>query len=284
MALETTLLSHGLPYPANRDLAVELERIIRSHGAQPRTIGILDGKVNANCSEKDILRFCQDEDIDKVSLRNLPVVLARRRSGATTVAATIRLAYDAGMRVMATGGIGGVHQDVHGRPSRDESADLTELARCPMTVVCAGPKAILHLKATRERLETLGVTVLGWQTDTMPAFYCGGSTHPVDARCDTVEEVADIVRARDAARLPQAILLTVPLESDTSLSFERVSGIVSQALASENAARLAPPEVTPFLLDRIRQVLGDDALNANVDLLKQNADVAARLAVELARK
>ena len=275
------MLSHGLPFPANRELASDLERIVRSLGARPRTIGILDGTVNTDCSEDDISRFCSEENIEKVSLRNLPVVLARGISGATTVATTIRLAHSAGIQVMATGGIGGVHQNAEGQPTYDESADLTELARCPVTVVCAGPKAILHLTATRERLETLGITVLGWQTDSMPAFYCGESPLRVDARCDSIEEVAAIVRARDTAGLPQAILLTVPLKSESVLSFERVSGIVSDALASRHARQLSPPEITPFLLDKVRQMLGDGALKANVDLLKQNADIAARLALEL---
>lgn len=281
VALETTVLSHGLPFPANRDLALALEEIVRSRGAMPRTIGIVDGAVRTQCSAADLERFCTETPIDKVSLRNLPVVLACGRTGATTVAATIRLAHNHGIRVMATGGIGGVHQDANGVPSSDESADLTELARCPVTVVCAGPKAILHLEATRERLETLGVTVVGWQTDTLPAFYCGESTHPVDVRCDTIEEVADIVRARDAHRLPAAILLTVPLAPEAALPFEQVSGIVKDALHSEAARSLAPPEVTPYLLATVRTVLGDKAVTANVDLLKQNADIAARLAVAL---
>jgi len=282
VALETTVLSHGLPFPANRDLAHAVEDIVRSHGADPCTIGIVDGRVRTGCSPQEIERFCTGDDIDKVSLRNLPVVLARGRTGATTVATTIRLAHDAGIHVMATGGIGGVHQDADGAPTTDESADLTELGRCPVTVVCAGPKAILHLAATRERLETLGITVVGWQTDTMPAFYCGESIHPVDVRCDTMDEVAAIVRARDAQRLPAAILLTVPLAPEASLSFHRVSDIVADALQTEAARNLKPPQVTPYLLSAVRNELGDQALTANVDLLKQNADIAARLAIALA--
>jgi pseudouridine-5'-phosphate glycosidase len=283
VALETTVLSHGLPFPANRDLAFALEDIVRAQSALPCTIGIVDGSVQTRCTPAEIERFCTDGDILKVSLRNLPVVLARGRTGATTVAATIRLAYDAGIRVMATGGIGGVHQDTNGAPSQDQSADLTELGRCPVTVVCAGPKAILHLEATRERLETLGVTVVGWQTDTMPAFYCGESVFPVDVRCNTIEDVADIVRARDAGHLPAAILLTVPLAAEASLSYARVSAIVAEALSSEEARGLAPPQVTPFLLTAVRQELGEKALTANVDLLKQNAAIAAQLAWALVK-
>lgn len=281
VALETTVLSHGLPFPANRELATALDRIVRREGAVPRTIGIVDGNVDTECSEAVVHRFCREDGIDKVSLRNLPIILAQGRTGATTVAATIRLAHQAGIRVMATGGIGGVHQDAKGNPTWDESADLGELARCPVTVVCAGVKAILHLEATRERLETLGVTVVGWKSDVLPAFYCGRSDFEVDARCNSIEEVAAIVRARDTAGLSQAILLTVPLESDTILSFERVSMVVSEALASEQAARLSPPEVTPFLLESVRREMGEKALQANVELLKQNARIAAQLAVAL---
>ena len=281
VALETTVLSHGLPFPANQNLAFALEDIVRAQSALSCTMGIVGGSVRTRCTPAEIERFCTDKDVDKVSLRNLPVVLARRRTGATTVAATIRLAYDAGIRVMATGGIGGVHQDANGAPSQDQSADLTELGRCPVTVVCAGPKAVLHLEATRERLETLGVTVVGWQTDTMPAFYCGESVFPVDVRCDTIKEVAAIVRARDAARLPAAILLTVPLAAEASLPYARVSAIVTNALSSEEARSLAPPQVTPFLLTAVRQELGEQALTANIDLLKQNAAIAAQLASAL---
>jgi pseudouridine-5'-phosphate glycosidase len=182
---------------------------------------------------------------------------------------------------MATGGIGGVHQGADGQPLWDESADLTELARCPVTVVCAGPKAILNLEATRERLETLGVTVVGWQTDTMPAFYCGETSFPVDVRCNSIEEVAAIVRSRDALRLPQAILVTVPLPEAHALPIEEVQRVVSEALGLPIAQSLRPAEVTPYLLDQVRQQLGDKALAANIALLEQNAQLAARIAVAL---
>ncbi len=282
VALETTVLSHGLPFPANQDLATSIESVVREHGAQPHTVGVVDGRVSTACTPSEIQRFCCESGIEKVSIRNLPVVVARKQMGATTVAATIRLARQAGIRVMATGGIGGVHQDRLGKPTFDESADLTELSRCPVTVVCAGPKAILHLEATRERMETLGITVVGWQTDSMPAFYCGRSNFAVDVRCDTIDEVAGIVAARDALDLPQAIVLAVPLPDEAALPFERVSEVVSNALSMDTAGDLAPHEVTPFLLDAVRNELGDQALVANVELLKQNAAIAAQLAVHLA--
>lgn len=281
VALETTVLSHGLPYPANRDLARSLDSIVSAQGAEAHTVGIIDGTVQTHCSERDIERFCREDGIEKVSIRNLPAVVASGRTGATTVAATIRLAHAAGIRVMATGGIGGVHQDATGRPTHDESADLIELSRCPVTVVCAGPKAILHLEATRERLETLGITVVGWQTDTMPAFYCGESSFPVDVRCDHVSELAALVKARDDLALDQAILVTVPLSEEFALPFEDVNRVVGHALSAPEASTLSPAQVTPYLLSSVRDQLGDQALTANVELLKRNADLAARLAVAL---
>lgn len=281
VALETTVLSHGLPWPANRDLARSVEAAVRGEGAEPCTIGIVDGRIVERCASPDLDRFCREDGIEKVSLRNLPVVMARGGMGATTVAATIHLAHRAGIRVMATGGIGGVHRDAQGHPTPDESADLTELGRCPVTVVCAGPKAILHLEATRERLETLGVTVIGWQTDRLPAFYCGASPFEVDARCDTIEEVAAIVRQRDELHSPAAILLTAPVPTAWELPFEAVEDIVRTALQAPEARSLRPYEVTPFLLSAVRDVLGDRALQANMALLEQNATLAARLSVAL---
>ncbi|MDE2996429.1 MAG: pseudouridine-5'-phosphate glycosidase [Bacteroidota bacterium] len=284
VALETTVLSHGLPWPANRALARDLDAIVQAEGARPRSVGIVDGRVSTDCTEAELDRFCQESKIEKVSLRNLPVVTARGQMGATTVAATIRLAYQAGIRVMATGGIGGVHGNAQGHPTPDESADLTELGRCPVTAVCAGPKAILHLGATRERLESFGVTVIGWQTDRMPAFYCGSSPYAVDARCDRVEELADIVAQRDVLGLPGAILVTVPVPDAWALPFDLVSEVTSRALADPRAADLLPHEVTPYLLATVRDKLGERALDANVALLKENARIAAQLAVALSRR
>ena len=182
---------------------------------------------------------------------------------------------------MATGGIGGVHRDAQGQPSSDISADLRQLALSPMTVVCSGPKAILHLEATREHLESLGISVVGYKTDTMPAFYCENSPYAVDVRCDTPSEIADLTRARDAADLPQSILVVNPLPASMALSFERVQEVVTDALSSTAAQALKPAEVTPFLLNHVRQEIGDRALTANVELLKRNAALAATIASEL---
>jgi len=284
VALESTVLAHGLPYPFNLELSNELEAIVSSENALAQTVGIIDGQIRCSLTREEIERMCFEEGVRKVSIKDIPICMARGWTGATTVAATIRLARRQGMRVMATGGIGGIHRGTDGSPVPDESADLSELAANPMTVVCAGPKAVLHLEATRERLETLGITVLGWKTDSMPAFYCGSSDHVVDARCDTIAEVAQVVRSRDELGSPQAILLCVPLSDSIALDYAEVSNVVEDALASEPAEKLLPNEITPFLLTRVREALGDRALEANLEILRQNARIAAQISVELVRQ
>jgi len=284
IALESTVLSHGLPYPENLNLSAELESIASDEKARACTVGIVNGVAKTDLDAAEIRKMCIDPGIKKVSTKDLPACISRKESGATTVASTVFLARDNGIRVMATGGIGGVHGDAQGNPTHDESADLHALATNPITVVCAGPKAILHLKATRERLESYSIPVVGLRTDKMPAFFCGSSPFIVDSRCESVAEVADLARARDSLGMPQAILLCVPLRSELSISYERVSTIVRSALDSEEASGLAPNEVTPFLLARVREVLGVSALNANLELLRQNTRIAAQLAVELASR
>jgi pseudouridine-5'-phosphate glycosidase len=281
VALESTVLAHGLPHPHNHHLAHDLDSIVRDAGAIPITIGYINGVECIGLSDDEISMMCVDPSVQKVSIRDIPRVVARGLHGATTVATTIRSASRAGINVMATGGIGGVHRDAQGQPSSDISADLRQLALSPMTVVCSGPKAILHLEATREHLESLGISVVGYKTDTMPAFYCENSPYAVDVRCDTPSEIADLTRARDAADLPQSILVVNPLPASMALSFERVQEVVTDALSSTAAQALKPAEVTPFLLNHVRQEIGDRALTANVELLKRNAALAATIASEL---
>lgn len=297
VALETSVLAHGLPFPANQALAQRLNDIVTAAGARPCTTGCLDGELRANLSMEEILSFCLQSDpaaestidsradsraaspIRKVSLANLPAVLARREQGATTVATTMLAAHRAGIQVVATGGIGGVHIRTSEREPLDESGDLMALSRIPVTVVCAGPKAILDVAATRERLESLGITVVGYRTDTLPAFYCGHSPHAVDVRCDDVAQVVEVIRARDRMALPSAILVTVPVPDAHALPWDTVQDIVYAALRRPASERLAPAEVTPYLLGAVRNALGDRALDANTALLEQNARVAAELAV-----
>ncbi len=298
MALESSVLAQGLPYPANLELSRSVGELISKEGAEAHTVGIIDGELKVGLSAEEILRMCSNfpaggdsnfgsedggaSNVYKVSLKDMPIVMAQRETGATTVASTIRAAHLDGIRVMATGGIGGVHRGMDGEALFDVSADLYELASTPLTVVCVGPKAVLHLAATRERLESLGIPLIGWKTDKMPAFYCGQSPHNVDSRCDSVKEVVRIVRARDELQMRQSVLVCVPLPNSLAISYDRVEQTVAAALHSEKARDLRPSQITPFLLDAVRSEIGEAALTANVELLKQNAGLAARLAVALA--
>lgn len=284
VALETTVLSHGLPFPANRNLADRLSQLVAAQGAVAAVTGCVDGILRSDLTPDEVHAFCppsHDDGIAKVTLATLPGVLARRQRGATTVATTMLAAYRAGIRVMATGGIGGVHLKVSALSPTDESGDLLALSRYPIAVVCAGPKAVLDVAATRERLESLGIPVVGFGTDFLPAFYCGSSPHRVDIRCDTPEEVAAVLHARDAVGIPSAALVVVPLPEQRSLVWNDVQEVVRSAMLSPTASTLAPADVTPYLLETVRYQLGDDALRANVELLEQNAVVAGRIAVAL---
>ena len=274
VAFESTVIAHGLPYPQNVKTALRMETIARSAGAEPRTVGIIGGEVVMGLTESQILHLAQADAVRKVSLRDLPVATAQKLDGATTVAATLHLAHRSGIAVMATGGIGGVHRGNH----FDVSADLDALARLPMTVVCAGIKAILDLPTTREVLETRGVTVVGYQTDEMPAFYSRTSSLPIDTRCDTPEEVAALVQARRRLGLPGAVLVTVPVPAEAALPREAVEPAIAQALDEAESLSLRSAEVTPFLLSRLRDLAGESALRANVALLENNAHVAAQIA------
>jgi pseudouridine-5'-phosphate glycosidase len=304
VALESTVLSHGLPRPANLATGRAIEQIVREAGAHPVTIGYRDGAPRLGLDDADLSHFCTSGDIRKTSVKDIPAVIAGRLDGATTVSATMHVAFAAGIRVVATGGIGGVHPGDALRPDapRDESSDLTELSRTPLTVVCSGPKAILDLESTRERLETLGIPVIGYRTDRMPAFYCTPTDLPVDARADSVAGLADIVAARDSAGLRAAVLVVNPLPEDEAIPLERIRRILrempSGATRGRTASGLAADEdsdhaspgrpsagaLTPYVLARVRDEIGPRALDANISLLKKNARLAARLAVELGRR
>jgi pseudouridine-5'-phosphate glycosidase len=278
VALESTVIAHGLPAPANLETARRLESIVRDEGATPRTVGIVDGAETVGLNDAQLRRLATADDVRKVSLRDLPVVTAGSEDGATTVAATMHLAHRAGIAVLATGGIGGVHRGADGAPTADVSADLEALRRLPMIVVCSGPKIVLALDATRERLETDGVTVVGYRTDTMPAFYSRSSGRPVDVRCDTPDAVATVAAARDRLDLPSAVLVTVPPPEDVALPRSSLAPILEQALAEAARKGLRSDAVTPFLLRRLRAEGGDRVVTANRALLRRNARVAARIA------
>lgn len=281
VALESTVIAHGLPAPANHETARQLEALVRAEGAVPHTIGIVNGAVRTALSDAQIRHLATADDVRKVSLRDLPVVTARSADGATTAAATMHLAHRAGIEVMATGGIGGVHRRADGTPSRDESADLEALRRIPMTVVCSGPKSILDLAATRERLESYGVTVVGYQTDTMPAFYSRSSDRSVDVRCDSPAAVARLAEARGRLGLTAAVLVTVPPPADAALPRSALAPVIEQALAEAAERSLRAADVTPFLLRRLREMKGEQIVATNRALLRRNARVAARIAAAL---
>lgn len=274
VALESTVITHGLPYPHNLALANDVEEIVRSHGAVPSTIGIIKGEMIAGLTSTQMQQLAQSKDVRKVSRRDLPIVSARKLDGSTTVATTMWIAQRAGIEVFATGGIGGVHRGNHA----DVSADLQELAQTAVIVVCAGAKALLDLPATLEYLETFGVTVVGWQSDEFPAFYSRQSNLPVDVRCDSAEEVAAIWQAKQALQLPGGLLVAVPIPEADEIPAAIIEPLIEQAVSEATAQGLRSAAVTPYLLKRIVELSGDRSLHANLALLKENAAVAAQIA------
>ena len=278
VALESTVLAHGLPRPRNLEVGRELEDQVRAGGAVPATVGVIAGAPIVGLSDDELVRMATAEGVLKLSTRDLAVPVARGLDGATTVAATMHLAHRAGVRVFATGGIGGVHRG----GARDVSADLTELGRTPMVVVCAGAKSVLDLPATREALETAGVLIVGWRTDELPAFYARESGLAVDVRAGSAAEVAALWRAHEALGAPGAILLCVPPPTEHALPAGEVEETIRAALALAEREGVRGKEVTPFLLRAVAESTGGRSLEANVALLRNNARVAAAVAAALA--
>ena len=279
VALESALISHGLSYPQNLETAQALEHAVLENGAVPATIAIIEGKIRVGLTEGELERLATQKGARKVSRRDLPIAVARGEDGATTVAATMYVAALAGIEVMATGGIGGVHR---GRPS-DVSADLPELARTRVAVVCSGAKSILDLPLTLEWLETHGVPILGYSTDEFPAFYSRQSGLPVDARVDTPEEAARIIRAKWELGLEGGVLVTVPVPQEAELPHELAEEAIKRALAAADERGITGKALTPFLLSQIAQSTEGASIKANVALLKNNVAVAARIAGALKR-
>jgi pseudouridine-5'-phosphate glycosidase len=280
VALESTLITHGLPYPKNLEVARALELAVREAGAVPATIAILSGRIHIGLTDEQLAYLAHAQNVRKCSRRDLPIVVGRGEDGATTVAGTMIVAHMAGIHVFATGGIGGVHR---GHPF-DVSADLLELGRTPVAVVCAGAKAILDLPLTLEVLETQGVPVIGYTTDEFPAFYTRSSGLPVDVRCDTPEQVAAILRARQDLNLSGGMLVAVPVPADAELPAVQAEAAITRALAEAEARGITGKAVTPFLLARVSELTGEASLRANVALLLNNARVAAAVAAALARE
>ena len=282
VALETTLVTHGLPHPQGLEAALELEEIVRAGGAVPATTGVLDGAVRVGLARAELERLATARDVAKVNLGNLAAVVAADAAGSTTVAATMFVAAQAGIRVFATGGIGGVHRDA--AESGDVSADLVALGRFPVAVVCAGAKAILDLPRTVELLETLGVPVLGFGTDEFPAFYRRSSGLRVDWRCDAVADLARVARAHWELGSSTGVLVANPIPGADELPQAAYEQALEGALAEAAERGLRGRAVTPFLLDRLRERTGGLTVKANLALLRNNARVAAELARALARE
>ncbi|MEO6392170.1 MAG: pseudouridine-5'-phosphate glycosidase [Pyrinomonadaceae bacterium] len=280
VALESTVIAHGLPRPQNLATAERLEAIVREGGAVPATIAVLGGKFHAGL-DADQLRYLANTDgIYKLSRRDLPVAVMRGWDGATTVSTTMWIAHRAGIDVFATGGIGGVHRG----SIPDISADLPELAQTPMLVVCSGAKIVLDLAATREWLETYGVTVAGYQCDELPAFYSRTSGLPIDIRIENAAEAAALFIARRELDLPGAVVLTVPVPTESEIAASELQGVLDEALAESAERQLTGREVTPFLLSRMAERSGGATLKTNIALLENNARVATEVAVALAAR
>lgn len=274
VALESTVIAHGLPYPQNLETAQNLEKTVRENGAVPATIAVFDGEFCVGLSEQQIKKLATGSNIRKISRRDLPIAVAKKLNCATTVATTAFIANRAGIKVFATGGIGGVHR---GFP-QDISADLPELAQTPVIVVCSGAKIVLDLPATREWLETNGVCVLGWQCDEMPAFYSRKSGLLVDERVETAEEVVKIARAGSDLELKNAVLLTVPVPAEVEIEAEEIEKILTSSLESAEEQRIRGKEITPFLLSQMASKSRGKTLRANIVLLENNAKIAAQVA------
>lgn len=279
VALESTIISHGMPYPENVQTAKAVEQIIRDRGAVPATIAILNGNIKIGLTEDELEQLGTSRDVEKVSRRDLPYVVAMKKHGATTVAGTMICAQMAGIRVFATGGIGGVHRGAE--QTMDISADLQELSRTNVAVVCAGAKSILDLGLTLEYLETHGVPVIGYQTDVLPAFYSRTSPFRVDYRLDSVEEIAQFIETKWKLGLNGGVVIANPVPKEEELEESYITAIIEQALKEAEKQHITGKAVTPFLLDRVKTLTEGKSLKANIALVKNNAALAADLAREL---
>lgn len=281
VALESTILSHGMPWPENLDFAAKVEAVVRAEGAVPATMAIMGGKLKVGLSEADLEVMCRAEGVGKVSRRDVPVYLATGRNGATTVATTMLIAERAGVRVFATGGIGGVHR--HGEVTMDISADLQELAHTSVAVVCAGAKQILDIGRTLEYLETMGVPVIGVGTEEFPAFYCRRSGHRLDYAAKDAAEIAAILKAKWTLGLEGGVLIANPISEEDGLDFGYMEGVIDTALAAADAAGVHGKDITPFLLAKVKELTGGESFKSNVSLALNNARVAAQIAVKYAK-
>jgi pseudouridine-5'-phosphate glycosidase len=278
VALESTIISHGMPYPQNVATALQVENEVRQHGAVPATIAIVNGRLKAGLSHDEIEQLGRaGHAVTKVSRRDIPFIVASKKTGATTVAATMLIAAMAGIRVFATGGIGGVHRGA--QESFDVSADLQELAQTPVAVVCAGAKSILDLRLTLEYLETNGVAVVGYQTDALPAFFTRDSAFKVDYRLDSATEIAAVLKAKWGIGLQGGMVVANPIPEQYAMPRDAIDRAIEQALQEAQQQGVSGKESTPFLLARVCELTGGDSLASNIQLVLNNARLASAIAL-----
>lgn len=279
VALESTIISHGMPYPQNVITAKEVEEIIRKNGAVPATIAILNGKIKIGLSDEELEFLGKSDDIAKASRRDLPYLISQGKNGATTVAATMICAQMAGIKVFVTGGIGGVHRGAEA--TMDISADLQELAATNVAIVCAGAKSILDLGLTLEYLETHGVPVVGYETDVLPAFYTRTSSHPVNYRIDDPKEAAELIQTKWELGLNGGIVIANPIPEEHAMEETWINQVIEDALQEAKENNISGKQVTPFLLGKVKELTEGKSLVANIALVKNNAEVGAKIAVNL---
>ncbi len=281
VGLESTILSHGMPYPQNMEFAAKVEEIVRAEGAVPATTAIIGGKLKVGLTQDELMMMCNPKDIGKVSRRDVATYLATGKTGATTVTTTMMILAMAGVKVFATGGIGGVHR--HGEVTMDISADLQELANTPVCVVCAGAKSLLDIGRTLEYLETFGVPVLGYKTDELPAFYCKSSGFKLDYRCETPEEIARIIYTKWDLGLKGGALVGNPIPDEYALDFDAMEKVITEAIAEADEKGVRGKDITPFLLSRIKDMTEGVSFASNLQLAYNNASLASKIAMALTK-
>lgn len=281
VALESTILSHGMPFPENVGFAAEVEKVVRAEGAIPATTALINGRIKIGLSPSELETMCRAENVGKVSRRDMPTYLAMKKNGATTVATTMICAAMAGIKVFATGGIGGVHRG--GEVTMDISADLQELKQTSVAVVCAGAKQILDIGRTLEYLETMGVPVIGNGTSDFPAFYCRKSGFGVDYAAKNEAEIAAIIKTKWDLKLDGGVLIGNPIPEEYALDFDQMEQVINQALAEADEKGVRGKEITPFLLAKIKELTKGVSFASNVQLAYNNARVAAKISKELSK-
>ncbi|NTW95380.1 MAG: pseudouridine-5'-phosphate glycosidase [Erysipelotrichaceae bacterium] len=281
VALESTIISHGMPYPKNVETALNVEKIVRENGAIPATIAILKGRLKVGLTADEIEYLGKAKDVVKCSRRDIPFIIAKKLDGATTVASTMILASMAGIKIFATGGVGGVHRGA--QETFDISADLLELAQTDVAVVCAGAKSILDIGLTLEYLETNGVPVVGYQTDELPAFYTRKSGFGVDYRIDSPEEMAQTLKAKWDLKLKGGLIIANPIPEAYAMDLDTITKAIEEALKQAQRDGIKGKESTPYLLAKVKELTGGDSLDSNIQLVYNNAKVGAQVAVALAK-